>query len=277
MTFLPKAVTATIVVFALTGCASTPTGPSTLSEITPIEQGDSTALKIAKLAKLERNIKDLKVPADFDTGGYSLTQGAVDVTTGALGLGVSNGFGFSGSLTELGLGLLMSNKNAPYPIFSFITFLPNGDTSEIYDFQKAMISSLGKVESVTPIRGGNVFNTIVENGSRLYGCKPSTVKPCRFSTMLNKETIVNTSELNSLGLGERIQQDSIIVGWSLPYDVVEAALIQGIPIKNTFLYVPHKNYDAQKASFTGEIEKMLIKVPYIIDLDNKEALFFVKK
>jgi len=277
MKFLPKAVTATIVAFTLAGCASTPSGPSTLSDITPIEQGDSIALKIAKLAKLERNIKDLKVPADFDTGGYSLTQGAVDVTTGALGLGVSSGFGFSGSITELGLGLLMSNKNAPYAAFSFITFLPNGDTSEIYAFQKAMISSLGKIESATPINGGNVFNAIAENGSRFSGCKPSTVKPCRFSTALNKETIANSNELNSLGLGERIKQDAIIVRWSLPYDVVEAALIQGIPIKNTFLYVPYKNPKAEKQSLTGEVEKMLIKVPYIIDLDNNEALFFVKK
>ncbi len=277
MTFLPKAVTATIVVFALTGCASTPTGPSTLSEITPIEQGDSTALKIAKLAKLERNIKDLKVPADFDTGGYSLTQGAVDVTTGALGLGVSNGFGFSGSLTELGLGLLMSNKNAPYDNFNFITFLPNGDTSEIYAFQKAMISSLGTIESISQINNADVFHVITEKGSQFSHCEPSSVKPCRFPAMLKKETIANTNELNNLGLGERIQQDAIIVRWSLPYDVFEAALIQGIPIKNTFLYVPHKNIKALKQSLTGKVEKMLLKVPYIIDLDNNEALFFVKK
>jgi hypothetical protein len=76
---------------------------------------------------------------------------------------------------------------------------------------------------------------------------------------------------------DHIKHDSVIVQWSVPYDVLETALIQGVPIKNTFLYVPQKNHQAEKANVLGEVGKMLIKVPYLINLDTQEALFFVKK
>ncbi|MBB1389486.1 hypothetical protein H5185_08630 [Shewanella sp. SG44-6] len=277
MKHLPNVATVALLAFTLAGCASTPSGPKSLADITPIEQSDSSALKIVKMASLDRNIKDLKVPEDFDTGGYSLTKGAVDVTAGALGVGVANAAGFSGSMSQLGLGLLMSNKNEPYKQFTFITFLQGSDTSEIYTYQKELISSLGTFVSSTKSRSGNHFSVITAKGSSFSSCKPSTTKPCQFASVLKVQAKLNGTVLNTFGLMDNHTNDSTIVQWSVPYDVLETALIKGVPIKNTYLYVPHKNHKAEKANLLGEVDKMLIKVPYLINLDTQEALFFVKK
>lgn len=276
MANLPKLVTASLIAFSLAGCASTPTGPSTLEDITPIEQGDSKAMKIVKLAKLDRNIKDLKVPEDFNTGGYSATRGAVDITTGALGVGVVNASGLSGSLSELGLGLLMSNKNAPYDQFTFISFLPSEDLSGIENYQKQLVESIGNLVSISKSRSGHHYKVIAEQGSKFSSCKPSTTNPCLFVTSLKALTKLSSTEASQLNINPELGNGSVVVQWSIPYDVLEKTLISGVPIKNTFLYVPHKNFDASKANILGEVNKMLTKVPYLIDLDSNDALFFLK-
>jgi len=261
----------------LTACASTSTEPKKLTELTAIEANDSQALKITKLAALDRNIEDLKVPADFDVGGYSMTRGAVDLTSGAFGVGLSSASGFAGSLSSFGIGFLMSNKNEPYVRFNFISFVRNdAELNAIKKFQIDHIQSLGKIKSTKVSSTGVTYKINFNEDSIATSCKASQDKTCSVGALFVNESVVSSAELKQLGI-EQIPTDNFrVVRWSLPNDLLEQAIVSGLPFENTFLYVPHKNITALKSSVNGDLEKLLTKIPYLINLKKESALFYLK-
>jgi hypothetical protein len=267
----------TIISLGLTACASTSTEPKKLNELTTIEANDSQALKITKLADLDRNIEDLKVPADFDTGGYSMTRGAVDLTTGALGVGLSSASGFAGSLGSFGIGFLMSNKNEPYNKFQLISFVKNDAESDaIRLYQRKQVESLGKIKTSEIVSTGITYKIYYKYDSSVTSCKASTDKYCRTATYFVAKAKVSSSEVSKLDIEQLPANDYTVVRWSIPYDLIESAVVSGIPFENTFLYVPHKNIKATKVSITGYLDKFLTKMPYLINLKEQSALFYLK-
>jgi hypothetical protein len=264
-----------IIALSLAACASTePSKPKTLAELTPINANDSQALKIVKLADLDRNIEDIKVPEDFDVGGYTAATGVVDLTTGALGVGVANAAGFAGSLTNLGVGLLMSNKNEPYNWFSFITFAENdADIEKIKQFQTSQVKRLGKIESTG--FANNTFKHNVYLTEKLTGgtCEASSTKTCVIPTGFWFKSVVSSSEMENLKIKGISNKKYTIVRWDLPLSLFSDLINNGIPFKNSYAYIPVKSHSVIKY---GAPEDMLTKIPYLVDLESKTALFFMK-
>ncbi|MCU8107515.1 hypothetical protein L5M38_23855 [Shewanella sp. SM101] len=121
------ALTALVATALLGGCASTPktVEPKKLDEV-GIQAGDSFALQLLKLSGTAMNASD-KTLTDEEwkkINGADSSVMALNMASGAAGIGMLGGSGLSGGMLNAGLSILASKNKDPYPIFSLIQVIP---------------------------------------------------------------------------------------------------------------------------------------------------------
>lgn len=267
-----------ILVLFFAGCSAKPHIPHQNLTQAGIKPDDSIALSIAKLSRVLHHLHDVETESDdIKKGGYSLTHSAFDLATGSIGIGLSNSVGLAGGLTSMGIGFLLSPSYKPPTRFTLIYILPSHIEFNYADRVKSALSPYKIIKSKTSQREKTDFIITNQLTTDLENSKASDGS-IKFN-YIYKHLISSTISGNELGtlLGKKMKHTS--------YNVFIAPLapeLANLFIKNrgfvendeiAYMYLPKHTYSFKSLP---EIEDYILKVPYILELNNKKAHLFIK-
>lgn len=279
-----------LIITAISGCANVQHEPTNTNfKQAGIEANDSNALKIHKLAKTTYKIYDIKVSSEkFEKGGYGLGLAAVDVTTGALGVGLSNSAGLSGALSSVGIGLLLSPSKKPSDSFISIRIIPKSMDTQTYqeDLGLELLAAIPHTDVVSKdtrkvVGQEYYFTTLVvkPNDSASPDLKARLDNDGNFryvyTTNLRPASSINGKLLEPL-LGMKLNdEDYNIYAFGIFPEMANDFITKKGYTKEgetVLLYVPPRILGFTKLP---EIEKHITKYPYLYNLNTDRKMLFI--
>ncbi|QDF67624.1 hypothetical protein FJQ87_13950 [Shewanella sp. SNU WT4] len=272
---ISKLLSVAIIAAAMTGCVSREV-VSVESFENPIMADDSIALTLAKLSRNNPKYKDYEVDEEVIQGGYGLGDGVFDLATGALGVGLSNGIGFSGGLTSLGMGLLMSNPQAPSEYVGLMVFLedtPDASKRYIDEYLTPIFSKVFEIGDIK-IEGHKVTLKYFDKDPETYCHKSKKEDMCNYPMRLIPKVRVSGAQLNYYLKTEKFDENKMYI--NIVIEGRDAAKANMIGLKNAYLYLPTKRGSSPVATESNMYRYQRDDLPLYIDLESGKAYLPLK-
>ncbi|MCU8009943.1 hypothetical protein ACROAG_09670 [Shewanella oncorhynchi] len=278
------ALTALFATALLGGCASTPktVEPKKLDEV-GIQAGDSFALQLLKLSGTAMNASD-KTLTDEEwkkINGADSSVMALNMASGAAGVGVWGGSGLSGGMLNVGLSILASKNKNPYPIFGLIQVIPveqiPAHTQFLADYLGKDIGSNYRMQE--EVLGSQKFLRLqVEGGGAYLATKDKYNGWSNLMSNLASHETSLTGEQAAKLFNRDFPAGNYAVVLSQVGTCAELPLFDRLNKLTSeypsFLYVPPK--DASRTRNCSEADKLRSNYQQVIDLNSKNVHLLLK-
>lgn len=254
-----------------------------------IETNDSNALKIHKLGKHIYRVYDVKISSEkYEKGGYGLGLAAFDVTTGAMGIGLSSAAGLSGALGSMGIGLLLSPSKKPFEGFIHFHIVPTSTITQSYqeDLGQKLLATIPHTEVINK-------RSRKAPGNEYY-LTNITIKPKKSASLDLKAKLDDEGNYTFSYITKKKAASSIngkllepLLGMELKnenYDIYSYGIYYGMAadfVSNrgytnegeiSLLYVPPR---LRSSASLPEAQKYIIDIPYLYNLNTNKKMLFV--